>query len=96
MLEKIVNQIPFEDLIKGQWYLGRGRNSNIGYFDGENFLTICSKMERWVVKKEGYYTEKEGCFQPFYLLDEGEMIEPFGEFSWDKHYGKRLKIKFFF
>ncbi len=30
MLEKKLKQIPKSELIKDRWYLGRGRNSNIG------------------------------------------------------------------
>ena len=74
MLEKIVSQIPKDQLVENSWYLGRGRNSNVGFWDGTHFLTLCYKFQEWVVKNEGYYTETEGCFQPFYKLPEGEMI----------------------
>jgi hypothetical protein len=92
MLEKKLKQIPKKELVEKRWYLGRGRNANLGYWDGNHFLTICDKMGQWVVKFEPYYEAESGCFQPFMLIDEGEMIEPFGEDAWNKHYGKTLKI----
>jgi len=93
MLEKILQQIPKKRLIKNNWYLGRGRNSNVGYWDGKYFLTPSQKFNQWVIKYEPYYGKKSGCFQPFLLLDEGEITESFGKRGWDKHYGKKLKLK---
>lgn len=95
MLEKKLKQIPKTELIKGKWYLGRGRNSNLGYWDGRDFLVIGFTFHEPRIKAEGYYEENAGCFQPFMLIDEGEMIEPFGTkpFSWENHYGKTLLLK---
>ena len=93
MLEKKLRQIPKEQLVKGKGYLGRGRNSNIGYLDGSNFLVIGFKFNQATIKVEGYYGKKEGCFQPFMLIDEGEIIEPFGKVGWDRHYGKTLLVR---
>lgn len=93
MLEKILEIIPKDKLAKGKWYLGRGRNSNIGYWTGKSFLTIGFKFNEPVIKVEPYYTETEGCFQPFLQIDEGKMIAPFGKTGWDAHYGKTLRIK---
>ncbi|MFH0752275.1 MAG: hypothetical protein V1914_01630 [archaeon] len=101
MSEKKLSQILREDLVVGKWYVGRGRNSNVGYWDGNNFLTIGFKFDRPNVKVEGYYLEDDGrtelfnlgCFQPFLEVDEGEMVEPFGTVAWDKHYGKTLEVK---
>ena len=92
MLEKKLRQIPRNDLIKGRWYLGRGRNANIGYYDGRNFLTIGFKFDIPVVKHEGYYRKNEGCFQPFLLIDEGRTTTPFGRRGWNEHYGKILSV----
>lgn len=89
----MLKQLPKEKLIKDRWYLGRGRNSNIAYWDGQVFITLGLEMNIPRIKIEEYYTEKEGCFQPFHLIDEGEIIEPFGNKGWDKHYGKTLKIE---
>ena len=86
-------QIPMSDLVKGKWYVGRGRNGNVGLWDGERFLVVAQKFDDWVVKLEPYYTDKTGCFQPFAMVDEGTMVEPFGSSGWEKHYGKRLKFK---
>jgi hypothetical protein len=93
MLEKRLKQIPMKELIKNRWYLGRGRNSNIGYWDGNNFLTIAYKFDIPTVKIEPYYEERHGCFQPFLLINEGEMIDSFGDKGWEKHYGKLLLFK---
>jgi len=93
MLEKILEQIFKKNLIKGRWYLGRGRNGNVAYWDGRDFLTISYKFGMETIKQEGYYGKDYGCFQPFLLIDEGKIIEPYGKSAWDKHYGKRLLLK---
>ena len=93
MLEKILKPILKKKLIKDRWYLGRGRNNNVGYWNGEYFITLGKKFNHPNIKYEPYANKKLGCFQPFYLLDEGEIIEPFGEIGWDKHYGKKLKLR---
>jgi len=86
--------IPKAELIKGRWYLGRGRCANIGLWDGRHFLTIGYKFEDAVVKREPYYEQDSGCFQPFLLIDEGTMIESFGKTGWEAHYGKTLQVRF--
>ena len=53
---------------------------------------ICEKFDDYVIKQEPYYAEEEGCFQPFSIIDEGVMIEPFGKVGWDKHYGRRMEF----
>ena len=58
----------------------------------ENFLTIADKGGQMTIKVESYYEAEEGTFQPFLLVDEGKMIEPFGRHAWDAHYGKTLEI----
>ena len=60
--------------------------------DGENFLTVGYEGDYPAVKTEPYYEEGSGCFQPFLLVDEGQMIEPFGKSGWDAHYGKTLEL----
>ncbi|MBS3090657.1 hypothetical protein J4433_02715 [Candidatus Pacearchaeota archaeon] len=94
MLEKKLRQIPKEHLVKGKWFLGRGRNSDVGYWDGKNFLVIGFKFNEPVIKQEGYYEKDFGCFQPFWLIPEGEIIEPFGKVGWNRHYGKTFLLKF--
>jgi hypothetical protein len=71
--------------------VGRGRNGNVGFWDGERFLVIGMKFE-YVIKNEPYYTDDCGCFQPFAMVDEGVMVEPFGKVGWDAHYGRRLEF----
>lgn len=83
--------IPKNKLVKGRWYVGRGRNSNLGYWTGKFFVTICSMGDYWDAKYEDYYTKNGGCFQPFVLVDEGEIL-PFGKSGWDIHYGPELII----
>jgi hypothetical protein len=75
MVERILEQISREELIPDRWYVGRGRNRDVGKWDGiDSFVTICSKFGLWVTKYEGYYDPEKGCFQPFYLID--GIIEP--------------------
>ncbi len=93
MLEKKLRQIPESRLVKGKYYLGRGRNSNIGYWDGKYFLTIGFKFEQPTIKVEGYYRKEGGCFQPFLRIKEGKIIEPLGREGWDRHYGKMLLLR---
>ena len=92
-MEHILSQIDKKKLIINRWYLGRGRNSNIGFWTGEVFLTLGFKIDQWRIKEEEFYHEKEGCFQPFLLLDEGKVIEPTGESPWEAHYAKKLSVK---
>ena len=80
-----------DQLVPDRWYVGRGRTSNVALWDGENFLIIGYEGEYPAVKTDPYYEEDSGCFQPFLLVDEGEMIEPFGKSGWDGHYGKKWK-----
>lgn len=98
------HQIPRSELQVGTWYVGRGRNSNIGRWDGEYFLLIAEAGVRtgpgprdWtssaVIKREPYYTAEEGCFQPFRRIDEGEIAEPLGPAGWDAHYGSSMIFK---
>ena len=88
----ILNPIPKAKLVEGRWYVGRGRNGNVALWNGQNFLTIGMKFGDAVVKVEGCYEESSGCFQPFYSIDEGKIIEPFGKHGWDAHYGSALEI----
>lgn len=92
-LEKSLSQIPIQELEKGNWYLGRGRCSNIGYWDGSYFLTLDFKFNQPTVKFEAYFTEKQGSFQPFQKINQGEISEAFGSKGWDKNYGKKLVIR---
>ena len=87
-----LNVISKDELVEGRWYVGRGRNGNVAIWNGQYFLTIGMKFDDAVVKTEPYYEETTGCFQPFYVVDEGKMIEPFGKHGWDAHYGSALEI----
>ncbi len=85
-MKKIHSQIPLKQLKVGAWYIGRGRNSNIGQWNGVNFNVIAQCMDYTgsvatvksthpCLKHEPYYTETEGCFQPFLKIDEGKIIK---------------------
>ncbi len=87
----MAEQIPRNDLIVGRTYVGRGRNGNVGLWNGKHFLVIGEKFGD-VIKYEPYYEEVTGCFQPFAIVDEGAMVEPFGKAGWDKHYGRRMEF----
>ncbi|MBU2803239.1 hypothetical protein HFV02_13495 [Acidithiobacillus caldus] len=84
--------IPAEQLVKGAWYVGRGRNGNVGLWDGEMFLVIGYKFDRPTIKYESPYKDEEGTFQAFLRIDEGTMIEPFGDIGWDAHYGRLMRF----
>ena len=87
-----VGQIPMYRLVRGRWYVGRGRNGNVGLWDGQDFLVIGEKFGRYVIKEEPYFVAASGCFQPFREIDEGRMVQPFGRVGWDAHYGHRMKF----
>jgi hypothetical protein len=84
--------IPEGQLLVNRWYVGRGRNGNVGLWTGKHFLVIGSKFDEWVIKCEPLYRENDGCFQPFQLVDEGSMVSPFGASGWDAHYGTTLRF----
>ncbi|WP_298236630.1 hypothetical protein [uncultured Azohydromonas sp.] len=88
-----VVQIAQDLLVAGKWYVGRGRNGNVGLWDGECFLVIGEKLGEHVIKREPYYMENQGCFQPFLQIDEGCMSEPFGKAGWDAHYGRTMEFQ---
>ncbi len=85
-----INQIPRDQLMVGRTYVGRGRNGNVGLWDGDVFLVLGEKFGQPVVKQEPYFEEEEGCFQPFMMVDEGRVIEPIGRIGWDAHYAKTM------
>src|ERR1051325_2379704 len=88
----LLSVLAKDQLIPGRWYVGRGRNSNVALWDGENFLTVAYKGEYPDVKIEPYYEADSGCFQPFLLVPEGQMIAPFGQSGWAAHYGSALVL----
>ncbi len=70
-----------EDLREGRFYLGKGRNGNVGLWDGSDFLVIgrssvlVSQQPRkwsngWEIKREGYCGEYGGCFKPVRLIQD--------------------------
>ncbi len=76
---RIAAQIPKEDLEVGAWYSGKGRNGDVGLWDGEDFLVLGLEGKKvgpdrsdWVneyrIKREPYCTVDEGCFQPLAKL----------------------------
>lgn len=98
-----VRQIPMEQLETGRWYVGRGRNGNVGLWDGECFLVIGQEGvkvsavpppwgNRWVIKQEPYFTESSGCFQPFASINEGDVVESID--GADSLYGYARTLRF--
>ncbi len=85
-------QLARESLVIGKSYVGRGRNGNVGYWNGRHFLVVAPKFDDDTIKSEPYYEEEKGCFQPFAVVDEGVMVEPFGRVGWDAHYGRRMEF----
>ena len=83
-------QISKDALIVGRWYAGRGRNANIGMWNGEDFLVLAEVGQKvgpgprewvksWGVKREPYFQADGGCFQPFEMVDMGTVSVPQGE-----------------
>ena len=83
-------QITRDVLMVGRWYVGRGRNANIGMWDGEDFLVLTEIGQKvgsgprdwakaWGVKREPYFELDQGCFQPFKIVDMGAVSVPLGE-----------------
>lgn len=83
-------QLRRDELVPGRWYVGRGRNGNMGLWDGELFLVLArigAKVgpgphdweTRWGVKMEPYFEPGTGCFQPFKAVDMGSVSLPLGE-----------------
>jgi len=67
-----LRQISKEKLVDKRYYLGKGRNGNVGLWSKkiDCFLIPSWKFDFTVVKYEGYYSQYTGCFQPFILIDE--------------------------
>lgn len=91
-LAKEMKQIPKDELREGAYYVGRGRNGNVGMWDGHHFLVISSKFDKWVVKVEPYFEQYEGCFQPFKLVDQGVQTDAWGAGPWDRHYCRQVEF----
>lgn len=89
----MTKQIPRDQLIVGRYYVGRGRNGNVGLWDGESFLIVGQKGQFRVVKLEGYFASEDGCFQPFREVDEGRVTEALGANGWDAHYARVLEFE---
>lgn len=63
--------IPKEKLEVLGWYSGKGRNANIGFWDGSNFYTIGRFYEKVKMYQEGHYSNG-GTFKPFKKLRGGK------------------------
>lgn len=63
-----------EHLRPWTWYVGRGRNGNVGLWNGEDFLVITA-LNQPGVKVEPYYVVEGGCFQPFRAIEEGMALD---------------------
>jgi hypothetical protein len=87
-----LTQIPLDCLIEGRWYVGRGRHNNVGLWDGKLFLVIGWKIDSWRIKQEPYYTDESGCFQPFLVIDEGQVLEPMSETDRYLRYARRMEF----
>jgi len=90
----VTTQIPIELLEVGEWYIGRGRNGNIGRWDGDDFLVIGEKgvqtglsgkgkwRNEFCMKSEAYFMwdhpEADVLEQPLYNLG---TFQPFLKIS---------------
>jgi hypothetical protein len=55
-----VGQIPMYRLVRGRWYVGRGRNGNVGRWNGQHFLVVGEKFTYYDVKQEPYFAAERG------------------------------------
>jgi hypothetical protein len=92
-MSTLFTNIKAFDLEKNSWYVGRGRNGNVGLWDGDHFLVIGSKFGHHLIKYESLYINESGTFQPFMKIDEGIMLESFGKIGWDAHYGRLMAFQ---
>lgn len=79
MKSKVI--IPMEELVPGKKYIGEGRNSNIGIWNGINFEVVSESTwtnpERYPsggktirrIKNEDYYTSRNGTFKPYRIMN---------------------------
>jgi hypothetical protein len=79
----VADLVPLEKLVKGRLYVGRGRNANVGLWEGSVFLVIGNLFDDFVVKREPYFTPESGCFSPFGAIAESQVVEPLGPVGWD-------------
>lgn len=101
--------IPKEELEDCKFYhcLGGEYNAAQWHKDEDEFLTWGKGMKsgfcHWTEngpKYEGELYEGILCvakkyeeIKPFKKIEEGEMIEPFGTTAWEKHYGRKIRLK---
>lgn len=94
-----MQQIPRHQLRRWSWYAGRGRNGNVGLWNGEEFLVVTATL-RPSIKQEPYFDADGGCFQPFLRIDEGVVRQPFVEqgmetpYAVDVAYGEQCADNF--
>lgn len=85
-------QLARDGLEANRWYVGRGQDANVGLWDGEHFLIIARQRVKsptsppvwqsvWGVREEAYFTGVTGGFQPFAVIDEGEVSQPPEDFG---------------
>lgn len=62
--------IPKNKLIRGSWYKGRGRGSNVAIWTGKDFCYIEQKYDQWVAKFSDHFEDGPpyGCFSPLKLV----------------------------
>lgn len=95
------SQIPRSELLVNHWYAGKGRNADIGLWNGEDFLVLTQigvKMgpgrrdwdKHWGVKVEPYFEAESGCFQPFKLVEMGTIATALHD---EREYAKTMLFK---
>ncbi|MCC2636610.1 MAG: hypothetical protein K0Q68_329 [Moraxellaceae bacterium] len=84
-----MQQIPRQQLRRWCWYAGRGRNGNVGMWNGEEFLVLTATL-RPSIKQEPYFDVDGGCFQPFLRIEEGVVREPFVEQGMETRYAVEM------
>lgn len=80
--------IPKKDLKKGAWYIGSGRGSHVGLWDGTAFLWPAMSMSGpWGVDSGGHY-EEGGCFLPMEEIQ--EKYPTVAQVDWQKEREKKM------
>ena len=72
-----MKQIPKSELLNEHWYRGKGRNADMGLWleRFQVFAVVGKKFNNYVLKFEGYWTRKDGCFKPYIVMAANYDIE---------------------
>ncbi len=68
--------IEKKDLIKGQYYLGKCRNSQIAMWDGKVFIYLKQHFDSYVKDSIEHYSDvKDSCYDGFIPIKKNEILD---------------------